>query len=186
MMDIISSIVDPLLNPLISMDPTPTNPILTVFIIASIVGLLTTVANKLLVDQDRLQEVNQNMKSLQDELKKAKDSGDMKAMERVQKKQMDAMSDQTELMKMQFKPMFITMVPILIIFYGLNANPVINHMFVNLPQSVYYLLCVPIFQIIWHPAPGTPVTSIGWFGWYVLVTFAMSFLFRKALGMKSM
>ena len=186
MMDIISSIIDPILNPLISMDPTPTNPILTVFLIAAIVGLITTVANKIFVDQDRLKEVNQKMKGLQAELKKARDSGDMKAMEKVQKKQMEAMSDQTELMKMQFKPMFITMVPILLIFYGLNSNPVINHMIVTLPQSAYYLLLVPIFQIVWHPAPGTPVTSIGWFGWYVLVTFASSFLFRKAFGMQSM
>ena len=43
-------------NPILAMDPNPTNPALTVLIIAFIVSLITTIANKYLVDQDELNE----------------------------------------------------------------------------------------------------------------------------------
>ena len=44
------------------MDPNPTNPALTVLIIAFIVSLITTIANKYLVDQDEMNEIQARSK----------------------------------------------------------------------------------------------------------------------------
>ena len=48
-------------DPILSMDPNPANPALTVLIIAFIVSLITTIANKYLVDQDELNEQQAKM-----------------------------------------------------------------------------------------------------------------------------
>ena len=42
-----------LFNPILAMDPNPHSPALTVLIIAFFVSLITTIANKYLVDQDK-------------------------------------------------------------------------------------------------------------------------------------
>ena len=104
------------LNPLVQMDPTPNNPVLTVFVISFIISLLTVTAQKLLVDQDKMNEMQARSKALQKELRAAQASGDTKEMAKVQAKQMDMMQDQSEIMKMSFRPMIVTMIPILLIF----------------------------------------------------------------------
>ena len=53
-------------NPILAMDPNPQNPALTVLVIAFIVSLITTVANKYLVDQDK---VNENQRKSKEDLK---------------------------------------------------------------------------------------------------------------------
>ena len=60
------------------MDPNPTNPALTVLVIAFIVSLITTIANKLLVDQDEVNRVQAEMKEFQKELREAQKRGDGK------------------------------------------------------------------------------------------------------------
>ena len=104
------------LNPLVQMDPTPNNPVLTVFVISFIISLLTVTAQKLLVDQDKMNEMQAKSKALQKELREAQASGDSKQLAKIQAKQMDMMSDQSEIMKMSFRPMIVTMIPILLIF----------------------------------------------------------------------
>ena len=58
-------------NPLLAMDPNPTNPALTVLVIAFIVSLITTIANKYLVDQDALNEKQKNMQEFNKRLREA-------------------------------------------------------------------------------------------------------------------
>ena len=72
--------LDFLLNPLISLDPTPSNPILTIFIIATIIAFFIVVLQKLLIDYDRMAELQAEMKEVQAEAKAAQKSGDPKAM----------------------------------------------------------------------------------------------------------
>ena len=181
---ILNQILDPVFGPLIQMDPNPHNPILAVFVIATIVGFVITLANKLLVDQDRLHYLQQEMKDFQQEVMKVQKSGDQQKMLEMQKKQMEMMGQQKEMMIMSMKPAMVTMIPILIIFYWMAYNPLIGHMVINLPSVPYYVLLVPIFHMFYHPNPGTPLMSIGWLGWYILVSFAMSLVFRKYMGLK--
>jgi len=184
MFEIIYQALDAVFGPLIYMDPNPNNPIFAIFIIATIVAFVITLANKLLVNQDRLHFLQQEMKGFQQEAVQAQKSGDPKRMADMQKKQMDMMGQQKEMMFMSFKPMIVTFIPIILVFYWMAQEPHLSHLVINLPTFAYYILLVPIFHMFYHLTPGTPVMSIGWLGWYILVSFAMSLVFRKYLGLK--
>jgi uncharacterized membrane protein (DUF106 family) len=187
--EFINQILSPILNPLLTLFSGP-NPmfglIMGVFIIATIVAFFITLANKLLVDQDRLQFLQKEMKSYQQNLMKAQKSGDANEMAQVQKKQSEFMSLQKEMMFNSFKPMIVTFLPIILIFYWMAQNPLLygSNMYVQLPSFVYYVLLVPLFHTFYHQSAGVPVMAIEWLGWYILVSFAMSILFRKFMGLK--
>lgn len=185
---ILNPILNPIFNPLLTLVSVPNNPyfgaIIGVFIIATLVAFVITLANKLLVDQDRLQFLQGEMKGFQSEMMKAQKSGDPKAMAEMQKKQAKFMELQKEMMFNSFKPMIVTFVPIILIFYWMAGNPLINHLYLNLPSFAYYVLLVPIFHTFYHQSAGVPVMAIEWLGWYILCSFAMSFVWRKLLGLK--
>lgn len=190
--DFLNPILNPILNPLLTLVNDPNNPmfgaIVGVFIIATIVAFLITLANKLLVDQDRLQYLQKEMKEYQQEMMKAQKSGDPKLMKEMQKKQAKFMDIQKEMMFNSFKPMIVTFVPIIIIFYWMAGNHTITHFYVQLPTFGYYIFLVPFFQwiaSIFYPVGAvTPFATIAWLGWYILVSFAMSMIFRKFMGLK--
>ena len=177
------SYLDFILDPLISLDPTPSNPILTIFFIASIIAFVIVLLQKLLIDYDRMEELQAEMKQLQTEMRAAQQSGDPKALAKVQKKQMELMPKNKELMVMQMKPSLITIIPIMIIYSGMVGNHTLSHVIINIANAQYYLLLIPVWNIIWTQA--NPLT-INFFGWYILSSFAMSFLFRRLLGLKTM
>ncbi|ADZ09051.1 protein of unknown function DUF106 transmembrane [Methanobacterium lacus] len=185
---ILNPILNPIFNPLLHLVSVPNNPyfgaIIGVFLIATFVAFVITVANKLLVDQDRLQFLQGEMKGFQSEMMKAQKSGDPKAMAEMQKKQAKFMDLQKEMMFNSFKPMIVTFVPIILIFYWMAGNPLINHLYLNLPSFAYYVLLVPIFHTFYHQSAGVPVMAVEWLGWYILCSFSMSFVWRKLLGLK--
>ena len=185
---ILNPILNPIFDPLLTLVSVPNNPyfgaIIGVFLIATFVAFVITVANKLLVDQDRLQFLQGEMKGFQSEMMKAQKSGDPKAMAEMQKKQAKFMDLQKEMMFNSFKPMIVTFVPIILIFYWMAGNPLINQLYLNLPSFAYYVLLVPIFHTFYHQSAGVPVMAVEWLGWYILCSFAMSFVWRKLLGLK--
>jgi uncharacterized membrane protein (DUF106 family) len=174
--------LDGLLNPIIQ----TLGPMLTIMIIAIILALIITLANKLLVDQDRLQYLQKEMKVFQQEMNEARKSNDPKALEKMQKKQMEFMNIQKEMMTNSFKPMIVTFIPILIVFGWIGANSILNDLIVKLPTLAYYLLLVPLWHALpfYGGAPAEPM-SITWLGWYILCSFAFSIIFRKVMGLKS-
>jgi len=159
-------------------------PMLGVFVISTLVSFVITVANKLLVDQDKLQESQKKMKAFQKEMMAAQKSGDPKAMAKVQKNQAEFMKMQQSMMMNSFKPMIVTFVPIILLFWWMASQPAINKMVVELPAFVFYTLLVPVFHMFYHQSPGVPYMAIEWLGWYILCSFAMSFVWRKLLGLK--
>ena len=176
------------LNPLVQMDPTtPNNPVLTVFVISFIISLLTVTAQKLLVDQDKMNEMQAKSKALQKELRAAQASGDTKEMAKVQAKQMDMMQDQSEIMKMSFRPMIVTMIPILLIFAWMWQSTIRN-LIVVFPPAVYYCTLTPLFHSLGQMLYGGNITTIpygvGWLWWYFICTFGMSQIIRKFMGFK--
>ena len=122
-------------NPILAMDPNPSNPALTVLIIAFIVSLITTVANKYLVDQDALNEKQAKMKEFNKELREAQKRGDGKKMAQLQAQQTEMMKENTEMMSEQFKPMIVTFVPIILIFFWMRASA-IHDLVIILPKTV--------------------------------------------------
>ncbi|MDL2246211.1 EMC3/TMCO1 family protein [Methanobrevibacter sp. OttesenSCG-928-K11] len=193
MADIFSSIMDPIMeglnfifDPLIAMDPTPENPIFTVFLIATLVSLITTIANKFLVDQEEMQSIQQEMKDFQNELREAQTSGDSKKVAKLQAKQSEFMEKQSKMMTNSFKPAIVTMVPILLVFWWMRASA-ISGVIVHLPLTVYYATLTPIFHTIGPLLYGGQATipfAIGWLLWYFICTFGMSQILRKFLGFK--
>jgi uncharacterized membrane protein (DUF106 family) len=188
-LSILNTILNPILNPLLTLVHDPNNPfygaIIGVFIIATCVAFVITLANKLLVDQDRLAFIQKEMKGFQGDMMKAQKSGDPKAMAEMQKKQSEFMTLQKEMMLNSFKPMIVTFVPIIIVFYWMAQNPLINHMYLNMPHFAFYVLLTPLFHTFYHQSAGIPYFAIEWLGWYILCSFAMSLIWRKLLGLKS-
>ena len=173
-------------NPILAMDPNPTNPALTVLIIAFIVSLITTVANKYLVDQDEMNDIQAEMKEFQNELRDAQKRGDGKRVAELQAKQPELMQRQSKMMSNQFKPMIVTFVPIILIFFWMRSSAISN-LVIILPQTVYWVTLTPLWHVIGSFIYGGKATipyGIGWLLWYMICTFGMSQILRKFLGFK--
>ncbi|PAV06647.1 DUF106 domain-containing protein [Methanosphaera cuniculi] len=175
--------LDFIFNPLMSLDPTPSNPVLTIFVVAAIISLFIVILQKWLIDYDKMHELQDEMKEVQQMFRDAQSSGDPKAMAKAQKKQQELMPQNMELMKMQMKPTIITMIPVFIIYSGLVFNSTISNVVINITGPQFYLLLMPIWNIFWTQS--NPLT-INFFGWYILSSFAMSFLFRRIFGLDTM
>ncbi|MDO9045253.1 MAG: DUF106 domain-containing protein [Methanobacteriaceae archaeon] len=187
--EIIYGPLNAIFGPIIAMDPNPNNPIFTIFLISTLVAFFITLANKLLVDQDKLESIKKEMQEFQQEMREVQKSGDSKSMEKMQKQQMEMMGKQKDMMFMSFKPMLVTMVPIFIVFYWMSQEPHILQTIVVLPQIAYYVLLVPFWQYIagffyGNSGIAVPTGALGWLGWYILCSFAMSQIFRKFMGLK--
>jgi uncharacterized membrane protein (DUF106 family) len=172
-------------GPLIALDPNPQNPLLTIFLISTIIAFITTLANRLLVDQDEMESLQKEMKDFQKEMKEAQMSGDSKALAKVQSKQKDFMSKQGKMMKNSFKPLIVTLIPVMLIFYWMMSQPIISKVVISLPAFAYYLLLVPIWEMFYSPPSVAIPYAVGWLGWYILCTFAMSQVIRKFMGFKT-
>ena len=173
-------------NPILAIDPNPANPALTVLIIAFIVSLITTIANKYLVDQDEMNSVQEEMKVFQNELRDAQKRGDGKKVAELQAKQPEIMKKQSAMMSNQFKPMIVTFVPIILIFFWMRTSA-IHNLVIILPQTVYWVTLTPIWHWLGGFLYGGKATipyGIGWLLWYMICTFGMSQIIRKFLGFK--
>jgi uncharacterized membrane protein (DUF106 family) len=176
-------------TPIFALDPMPNNPMLTIFLIATIIAFITTLANKLLVDQDEMESSREEMKQFQEKMKEAQMSGDAKALAKAQAMQKDVMAKQGAMIKNSFKPLIVTIIPIMLLFWWMYqpTNP-INGVIVQLPQFVYYMFLVPLWHTIssmfFGGDPSVPF-QVGWLGWYIICTFAMTQILRKFMGFKS-
>ncbi len=173
------------------------HPALSILIIAFIVSLITTVATKLLVDQERVAKIKEELKNYQKKIKLAQK--DPKMLEELQKEQEKMLKLNTELMKMSFKPMLYTWIPIILIFiylkhvYGYDG--LYHQLYPNWNGVVVYLPTI-IAKIIlldfWHwlgslfYKVGFPIVknALGWLGWYILSSMATSTVLRKIFGIK--
>ena len=185
-MGMVYGALNAIFNPILAMDPNPANPALTVLIIAFFVSLITTIANKYLVDQDEMNEIQERNKAFQRELRDAQKKGDGKKVAELQARQSEMKQDQSKMMTNSFKPMIVTFVPIILIFFWLR-NSAISSLVVILPPSVYWLTLTPFWHFLGHFIYGGNATipyGIGWLLWYMICTFGMSQILRKFLGFK--
>ncbi|KZX17754.1 hypothetical protein MBCUT_00490 [Methanobrevibacter cuticularis] len=174
--------LDMIFGPVLALDPNPSNPMLTIFLISTLIAFITTLANKLLVNQDEMESIRNEMKEFQTEMKEAQLSGDSKALAKAQAQQKEVMAKQTKMMTSSFKPVIITFIPIILVYWWMGQSAV-SKVAVQLPEFVYYILLVPLWHMFYggNSAP----FIVGWLGWYILCTFAMSQILRKYMGLKS-
>ncbi len=185
-MGIIYQALNAVFNPILALDPNPANPALTVLIIAFIVSLITTIANKYLVDQDELNAQQAEMKEFNARLRDAQKRGDGKEVAKLQAEQAELMKNQTAMMTNQFKPMIVTFVPIILIFFWMRSSA-IHDLVIILPKTVYWVILTPVWHFIGSFLYGGQATipyGIGWLLWYMICTFGMSQILRKFLGFK--
>lgn len=89
----------------------------TITILSILITLITTLIYKKVTDQELMKTIKEDIKAIQKQMKEFKDDT-AKVME-LQKKMMEKSMIQ---MKQSFKPMFVTMLPILILFGWLWAH----------------------------------------------------------------
>lgn len=87
------------------------NPKTGVLAISVFISLIVTLANYFLMDKKRMKEIKDRQKVLQAELKKHKGN-----REKEQEIGQELMSHAAEMFKHSFKPMIITILPVILIF----------------------------------------------------------------------
>ena len=125
------------------------NPRISIILLSFIVTIFITVVNFFMVDRKRMKEIREKQKALRQEIKKFKDNP-QKMMEL--NKQM--MEDMPEQLKHSFKPMLVTIIPLIILFKWLRAT----------------------FAI-------TAIAST-WFWWYIGASILFSMILRKLFGLQ--
>ena len=106
------SFLDPVFLPLVEYNGT-----LAIIVIAFVIALITTIAHKYMTNQVVVKNSRAEMKKLQKKMKQHKDNPS-KMME-IQSK---LLGHNKDVMKESFKPMFITFIPVIIIFGWLNLH----------------------------------------------------------------
>ena len=93
------------------------NPEISIVALAFLVSIAITLINYFMVDREKMKQIRQKQKQLREEMKKFKDNPE-KMME-INKQMLEDMPEQ---LKMSFKPMVITLVPLLILFAWLKST----------------------------------------------------------------
>ena len=125
------------------------NPRISIIILSFIVTLFITIVNYFMTDRNRMKEIKEKQKRLRVELKEFKDNP-QKMME-INKQMMEDMPEQ---LKHSFKPMLVTIIPLLILFKWLRATFLITEI------------------------------AGSWFWWYIISSIAFSMILRKVFGLQ--
>lgn len=107
------ALLDPILSPLLGIDP-----LYAIVIISGFLSLASILASKYFTNQAKMKQHKLDMKAIQKKSQALSKSDPSKAMS-MQKEMMDM---NMVIMKESFKPMFITIIPFLLVFAWLNAN----------------------------------------------------------------
>ncbi len=122
------------------------DPQITIAIVAVIVSSMSTLVQKLLVNQDRVEEIKEEMNKLKKESKEKPEDKEIQ-------KEMFSLSK--EMMKNNFKPMLITMLPILLVFLWLRRT------FGEIGTVAH----LPVLNI-----------GLSWIWWYILISITVSLI----------
>lgn len=145
-----------------------------IFILSALTSLFTTAASYFMVDQNKARALKKKVNDMQKEIMDAQRSGDKKRIAKAQQKQSQMMSLQGEMMRNQFKPMIIYMIPLFAVFYFLRAQydlvPV-----VELPFRLSFM------QFFHQNNPISP-DQFGFIAWYFASATWFGSIFRKVIG----
>jgi len=92
------------------------NPILSIILVSIFITLISTLVTKWMTNQEHLKGLKDRQKELQNELKKCE--GDECKMKEVQ---MEMLQITGTMMKSSFKPLLVTFIPFLILFYWVRG-----------------------------------------------------------------
>ena len=123
-------------------------PRISIVLIALLVSFFISLINYFFLDKERMKEIKSKQKEIQKKIKEHQKAGETEKMLQLQK---EMMADMPEMFKHSFKPMLITLVPILLMF--------------SYVRNVF--------------AQTTLASS--WFWWYLITALISSMIFRKLL-----
>jgi len=94
------------------------NPKISIILIAVAISFLISLVNNFVLDKDRMKALKARQKSIQEEMKEHQKNGNNDKVMELQKEMMSGIG---ESFKHSFKPMLITIVPIIVLF-GMIRN----------------------------------------------------------------
>jgi len=122
-------------------------PHVSIIVLSLIVTVFITVVRYYMTDREKMKDIKNRQKELRAEMKNHKGNPD-KMME-IQQKMMEDMPEQ---LKQSFKPMLITMIPVLILFkwmWSAYSDTALSGMFLIFPVWLWWYIGASIvFSII--------------------------------------
>ncbi len=148
------------------------NAMLFIFIIGIIAAATLTILNKVLVNQERMKEIQKYVSDYNKKLMAATKSKDEAELKNLEGEKSKVMQMQSEMMKMQL-PVFASIIPFFAVFAVLGSISDSNQwgQFINLPWggAISFL--------------GLEDGKLGWLGWYIMTSIPMTTLFRRVLSL---
>jgi len=95
-----------------------TNPKISIIAFSLVVSLFISLVNYFVLDKEKMHEIKRKQKALQEQMKIHQKAGNKEKMSEIQKQ---ILSHSGDMLKHSFKPMIITLIPILI-FFGYVRN----------------------------------------------------------------
>jgi uncharacterized membrane protein (DUF106 family) len=131
------------------------NPRISIILVSLLVTVFITTVRYFMVDRDKLKEIKERQKELRKEVKKYKDNP-----EKMLELNQQMLEDMPEQFKQSFKPMLITMIPVLILFKWM--------------WSIYGETALS----------GTSFLFPVWLWWYIGSSIIFSIALNKGLGLQ--
>jgi len=143
--------------------------------VALVLSLVSTTANRFLVDVQRMKSISEEVKAWRSEMDKAKKSNDKKLLAKVTKKQEAMMKLQSKTMWDRMKVSFIFIVPFYVIFIILSRFYGNIHVALS-PFTIPMLLTGPT-DANW---PGA--IELAYVSWYIICSFSISLPLSRLFG----
>ncbi|MEM3079488.1 MAG: EMC3/TMCO1 family protein [Thermoproteota archaeon] len=158
------------------LQPYSSIPDSTLFIlgIAATLSLITTAANRLMVDVKRIKSVMREVNAWREQLNKARKSNDKQMLARVMKKQQAIMKLQSQVMWDRMKVSFIFLLPFWIIFMVLSR-------FYGGSPVAFTPFTVP-FLLAGRTDSQLGATVVPFYSWYIISSFAVSLPLSRIFG----
>lgn len=132
--------------------------------VAVALGLMSSIAAKLLVDYDKVRNTMKEVQAWRKEMDQAKKANDEQTLSKLTKKSKAMMKQQSRASMEQFKVTAVTFVPFLLIWYLLSA------------VMGEHIVAISPFSL---PLVGTQLNFVSW---YFLSSFAVNFPIMRLFG----
>jgi len=134
------------------------DPVLEIALIAGAIVLFTFIVRKIMTDQSKQDKMKLKQKTINKEYQEAMKSGDEKRIKAAEAQYKELMGLIKDNLKDNFKPLYVTMIPVLIIFWVLK----------DAYDGTGVIMTLPL--VGWE---------LSWFWWYLIVAIVCSLIFEK-------
>ena len=133
-------------------------PLISIIVFTFLITLILTLIYKFTTNQQRIKELRDEQKKLQEQIKQEKDKDKLIDIQK------EMLQKSSEMMKYTFKSMIITFIPVIIMFAYLKS------LYANTGHIINWGTNIPIFT-----------TGLGWFWLYLIFGIIFNITLRKML-----